>query len=142
MNLRRKRIRLKVSSLGKVYDKNTVVTDASQKIIIYVYVNGKLVFISKELPTFNFRELNDTPDKQEGVAFNISVGGGTQGLSDVIYYDFRQLPYKVLPLEKEFGGSFVGYFKSFKFYDCNLTFSEITQNAIFEKRFLVNQTIY
>ena len=47
-------------------------------------MNGKLVLISKELPTFNFRELNDTPDKQEGVPFNISVGGGTQGLSDVI----------------------------------------------------------
>lgn len=135
-------VNVQIKPLGKVYDKNTVVTDASQKIQIYIYVNGKLVFVSKELPTFNFRELNDTPDKQEGVPFNISVGGGTQGLSDVIYYDFRQLPYKVLPLEKEFGGSFVGYFKSFKFYDCNLTFSEITQNAIFEKRFLVNQTIY
>lgn len=135
-------VNVQIKPLGKVYDKNTVVTDSSQKIIMYVYVNGKLVFISKELPTFNFRELNDTPDKQEGVPFNISVGGGTQGLSDVIYYDFRKLPDKVLPLEKEFGGSFVGYFKSFKFYDCNLTFSEIAQNAIFEKRFLTNGTIY
>lgn len=135
-------VNVQIKPLGKVYDKNTVVTDASQKVIMYVYVNGKLVFISKELPTFNFRELNDTPDKQEGVPFNISIGGGTQGLSDVIYYDFRKLPDKVLPLEKEFGGSFVGYFKSFKFYDCNLTFSEIAQNAIFEKRFLTNGTIY
>lgn len=135
-------VNVQIKPLGKVYDKNAVVTDASQKIILYIYVNGKLVFVSKELPTFNFRELNDTPDKQEGVPFNISVGGGTQGLSDVIYYDFRKLPDKVLPLEKEFGGSFVGYFKSFKFYDCNLTFSEITENAIFEKRFLTNGTIY
>lgn len=135
-------VNVQIKPLGKVYDKNTVVTDASQKVIMYIYVNGKLVFISKELPTFNFRELNDTPDKQEGVPFNISVGGGTQGLADVIYYDFRKLPSNVLPLEKEFGGSFVGYFKSFKVYDCNLTFSEIAQNAIFEKSFLTEQTIY
>lgn len=135
-------VNVQIKPLGKVYDKNTVVTSASQKVIIYIYVNGKLVLVSNELPTFNFRELNDTPDKQEGVPFNISVGGGSQGLSDVIYYDFRKLPQKQLPIEKEFGGSFVGYFKSFKFYDCNLTFSEITQNAIFEKRFLTNWTIY
>lgn len=135
-------IHVKIQPLGKIYKITDITTSSSQKILIYIYVNGKLVFISKELPTFNFRELNDTPDKQEGVPFNISVGGGTQGLSDVIYYDFRKLPEKVLPLEKEFGGSFVGYFKSFKLYDCGLTFSEIAQNAIFEKRFLIDETIY
>lgn len=135
-------VNVQIKPLGKVYDKNAVVTSESQKVIIYIYVNGKLVFISKELPTFNFRELNDTEDKQEGVPFNISVGGGSQGLADVIYYNFRKLPEKQLPIEKEFGGSFIGYFKSFKFYDCNLTFSEITQNAIFEKRFLTHETIY
>lgn len=131
-------INVQIKPLGKVYDKRTVLTSSTQKMRIYIYVNGKLVFVSKELPTFNFRELNDTPDKQEGVPFNISVGGGTQGLSDVIYYDFRKTPNKVLPLEKEFGGSFIGYFKSFKLYDCNLTFSEITENAIYEKRFLTH----
>ena len=97
------------------------------------YVNGRLVMVSKEIPTFNFRELKDTLDKQEGVPFNISLGGGTQGLCDVIYYDYKKTPDKVLTLEKEFGGSFIGYFKSFKMYDCMLNFSEITQNYMVEK---------
>lgn len=129
-------VHIKIEPLGKIYKVKDTVTSAEQKIRIYFYVNGKLVLISKELPTFNFRELNDTPDKQEGVPFNISVGGGTQGLSDVIYYNFNELPKYALPLEKEFGGSFIGYFKSFKFYDCQLTFSEITQNYLFERSFI------
>ena len=120
-------------ALGKIYKDDEITTSESQKMRMLFYVNGKLVMISKELPTFNFRELNDTPDKQEGVPFNISLGGGTQGLCDVIYYDYNKTPDKVLPLEKEFGGTFIGYFKSFKMYDCNINFTEIRQNYTYEK---------
>lgn len=129
-------IHIKIEPLGKIYKITDTITSAEQKIRIYFYVNGKLVFISKELPTFNFRELNDMPDKQEGVPFNISVGGGTQGLSDVVYYDnMCKTPKYSLPLEKEFAGTFFGYLKSFKFYDCPLTFTEITKNYLFEQIF-------
>ena len=76
--------------------------------------------------------------KQEGVPFNISLGGGTQGLCDVVYYDFGHTPTDILPLEKNFAGSFIGYIKSFKFYDCLLTFSEIQQNTAFEQSFYKN----
>ena len=91
--------------------------------------------MSKELPTFNFKALDDTDDKQEGVPFNISLGGGTQGLADVIYYDYNNTPTDVLPLEKNFAGTFIGYIKSFKYYDCLLTFSQINQNSDFELSF-------
>lgn len=126
-------IHIRIEPLGVLYDSNTIETSDTQKVRLMFYVNGKLVMISKEIPTFNFRELKDTLDKQEGVPFNISLGGGTQGLCDVIYYDYKKTPDKVLPLEKEFGGSFIGYFKSFKMYDCWLNFSEITQNYMVEK---------
>lgn len=128
--------------IGIVYGKDTVATSFSQKMMVYIYVDGKLIFVSEEIPTLNIRELNDLADKQEGVPFNISVGGGTQGLSDVIYENFRDLPDTVLPLEKEFGGTFIGYFKSFKAYSCALSLSEIRNNVIFEKSFSLNNTIY
>ena len=128
--------------IGIVYGKETVATSFSQKMVLYIYVNGKLVYVSDEIPTLNLKELNDLADKQEGVPFNISVGGGTQGLSDVIYDDFKKLPDKRLPLEKEFGGSFIGYFKSFKAYSCALSLSEIRNNVIFENAFRLNNTIY
>lgn len=126
-------IHVRIEPLGKIYNGTEISMPETQKMRMLFYVNGKLVMVTKELPTFNFRELNDTPDKQEGVPFNISLGGGTQGLCDVIYYDNRKTPDKVLPLEKEFGGSFIGYFKSFKMYDCNINFTEIRQNYAYEK---------
>lgn len=104
-----------------------------RKIKIYFYVNGNLIFISKELPEFNFKELNDVFDKQEGVPFNISLGGGTQGLCETLWLNYYELPEKILPLEKNFAGTFIGDIKSFKFYNCPLTFKEIKNNFIYEK---------
>lgn len=102
----------------------------SDKMRVMIYVNGRLRLVSKELPLFNFRELDDMSDKQEGVPYNISIGGGTQGLSDVIYNEYTKLPDHVYPLEKEFGGTFEGYFKSFKFYECSINYNNINQNTI------------
>lgn len=81
------------------------------------YVNGKLVYITEELPKFNFRELNDLYEKQEGVPFNLSLGGGTQGLAETIIRNYMLNPTRVYPLEEHFAGTFIGYIKYFKFYD-------------------------
>lgn len=99
---------------------------------IYLYVNGKLCLMSKELPIIDLRGLNDLKDKQIGVPYNISLGGGTQGLCDVVYLNYRKLPEYVLPLEKEFVGTFIGYIRSFKMYDCSMTMAELKENVIFE----------
>lgn len=88
---------------------------------IYIYVNGRLKLKSKELPMINLRELDDLSEKQQGVPFNISLGGGTQGLCDVVNFNFMSLPKYLLPIEKEFCGSFIGYIKEFKFHSCNLS---------------------
>lgn len=95
---------------------------------LYFYVNGKLKLISNEITALNLRQLNDLYSKQESVPYNISIGGGTQGLCDVIYHNFRDLPSHVLPLEKNFAGSFVGYFKEFRLYSCTLSQTEIMSN--------------
>ena len=100
---------------------------------IYIYVNGKLVLVSRELPMLNLKLLNDLQEKQEGVPFNISLGGGSQGLAEVVYLNYMKLPEYVLPIEKEFGGSFIGWLKSFKFYTCPLNYSEIWKNYNFSK---------
>ena len=103
---------------------NTGVT-GPHRIKIYVYVNGYLKLVSKELPEFAFRELNDVYQKQEGVPFNISLGGGTQGLMETIGPDYMNSTKYVLPLERDFGGSFNGDIKSFKMYSCPLDYSTI-----------------
>lgn len=99
---------------------------------ILMYVNGKLVLYSKEMQTINLRALNDLYEKQEGVPYNISLGGGTQGLADVVYENYKDLPEYVLFLEKEFGGSFTGFIKTFKLYTCDQDFTKILANSAYE----------
>lgn len=91
---------------------------ASEKMRVRIYVDSKLVLYSKELPILNLRRLDDLDEKQEGVPFNISLGGGTQGLAEVVYLNYMEEPHNAYPLEKEFSGSFIGYMKRFKFSAC------------------------
>lgn len=96
---------------------------------MYFYVNGNLVFVSKELPEFRFRELDDVKEKQESVPFNISLGGGTQGLADGIWLNYYSKPDYRLPLERDFCGTFLGDIKSFRFYECFLDYNSINDNV-------------
>lgn len=97
------------------------------KMKVYIYVNGCLKIVSKELPELMLRPLNDGAERQEGVPYNISIGGGTQGLAERIYLDYYDVTDYLLPLEKNFGGTFIGDIKDFAFYDCQLPYSTISQ---------------
>ena len=100
---------------------NTVVVRCTKtfndKMKLMFYVNNFLVFISKEIPTFIFNHLNDAKEKQEGVPYNISLGGGTIGLMERIFPEYDVLPKEMLPIEKDFCGTFIGDIKSFKMYE-------------------------
>lgn len=102
------------------------------KMLLKFYVNGNLVFISKFLPKLNLRALNELYEKQETVPFNISVGGGTQGLIDTILPNYMINPYRTYPLEENFGGSFIGFLKTFKIYLNDINYNEIFNNFQYE----------
>ena len=104
-----------------------------RKMKIYIYVNGYLKFVSKELPEFNFRALDTVKEKQEGVPFNISVGGGTQGLCDSVWLDYWKAFEKILPIEKHFAGTFIGDIKVFRFYTCKMAYAEIRNNWLYDR---------
>lgn len=88
----------------------------TRKMKIMIYVNGYLVFISKELNALNFKELNDIYQKQEGVPYNISLGGGSIGLLETIMPRYYDISNYILPIERDFCGTFIGDIKSFKIY--------------------------
>ena len=92
------------------------------------YVNGKLVFVTDEMRKINLRKLDEVYEKQETVPFNISLGGGTQGLAETVLPNYMLDPYKVFPLEENFGGSFIGHIRSFKFYNCFKEYLRIYNN--------------
>lgn len=112
---------------------NVAIHISMGKMRLYFYVNGKLVFVTDEMDKLNMRELNDLYEKQETVPYNISLGGGTQGLADVILPNYMIEPYRTYPLEENFAGTFIGYLKSFKFYNCSMGYELIKNNFIYEK---------
>lgn len=101
--------------------------DGKRKMRIKIYVNGYLKFISREIPEFMFRELQEVYDKQESVPYNISLGGGTQGLADTVNLDYMSHTLYELPIEKHFGGTFLGDIRLFKFWQCPMNYTDITR---------------
>lgn len=87
------------------------------KMKILIYVKNNLIFISRELNTFNFKGLNDVKEKQETVPYNISLGGGSLGLLETILPNYYAVSDYILPIEKDFCGSFLGDIKSFKIFN-------------------------
>lgn len=119
---------------------------------LLIYVNGKLIYTIKDFEELIPRALPTDKEKQVGVPFNISWGGGTQGLHENLVpstcenlsSDFIQdpelFPTSVLSgtslsglttnilLEKEFGGTFEGGISQFRMYVQPLDSSEIRHN--------------
>ena len=73
-------------------------------------------------------------EKQVAVPFNISLGGGSQGLLETQTFDGRDLADLGLPIEENFAGTFVGGISQFKFNLCDLYFDDI-QNIYNEEVF-------
>ena len=119
------------------------------------YVNGKLFMVTENFEEIIPRLLNTPKEKQIGVGYNISIGGGTQGLHDnltfsggcptelsgltyqqdpecLTNYDLEHTIYSGLTtqikLEEYFGGSMIGQISAFRMYTEPLNASQIKHN--------------
>ena len=124
------------------------------------YVNGKLFLVAENFEEIIPRLVNAEKEKQIGVGYNISVGGGTQGLHDnltfsagcptelsgITYqqdpeclttYDLTHTEYSGLTthikLEEYFGGSMIGDISAFRMYTEPLNASQIRHNFLLLK---------
>jgi hypothetical protein len=119
------------------------------------YVNGKLFMVAENFEEIIPRLLNVEKEKQIGVGYNISIGGGTQGLHDnltfsggcpeslndlkyqqdpecLTTYDLDNTIYSGLTtqikLEEYFGGSMIGDISAFRMYIEPLNAAQIKHN--------------
>jgi hypothetical protein len=119
------------------------------------YVNGKLFMVAENFEEIIPRLLNTPKEKQIGVGYNISVGGGTQGLHDNLTFSggcpetIDEIVYQQDPeclttndldntiysgltthirLEEIFGGSLIGDISAFRMYTEPLNASQIKHN--------------
>lgn len=56
------------------------------------YVNGRLKWVVDNFPEFYFTNIDNDPEKQIGVPYNISFGGGSFGLKHSWHYDYQTHP--------------------------------------------------
>ncbi len=53
------------------------------------FINGRSVWTIKQFPEFYFKALLNDKEKQEGVSYSISWGGGSFGLKNSWHYDYQ-----------------------------------------------------
>lgn len=106
----------------------------NDKMCFYFYVGGKLKYVTGELPLLRLRDMKVDDTLEEGVPYNISLGGGTQGLMETIMPNYMLVPDFELPIESAFAGTFVGEIKTFRFFDCHKEYMSVKGNYLYEKR--------
>ncbi len=117
------------------------------------YVNGKLFYTIEDFEEVIPRGFNTRKERQIGVPFNISVGGGTQGLHENLIFsgcptgltntyiqDPESIPNNILSattlsglstnilLEQNFAGTFEGALAQFRMYIEPLSAAQIQHN--------------
>jgi hypothetical protein len=117
-----------------------------------IYVNGYLFTVIENFEEIIPRELNTEKEKQVGVPFNISFGGGTQGLYEHLIFSGCSNPYgpytqdpelfsnQILSgtslsglstnilIDQNFGGTFMGAISQFRMYVEPLSTPQIQHN--------------
>jgi len=88
-----------------------------------ILINGFTVYKNTNFSEIIPHELDIESKYQEGVPFNISYGGGTQGLYEAVYLDNTKSVNGVL--EEFFAGTFIGGVKSIEMYSTPLYVTEI-----------------
>ncbi len=102
-------------------------TEKPRKGRLSFYVDGKLVYFVDNFDEFIARRLSEYKDKQIGVPFNFSLGGGSQGLLESQTFDGLDFNDRGLLIEQNFAGTFIGDIAKFKFYICPLSYSKINE---------------
>ncbi len=92
------------------------------------WVNGRVVYRVKNFIGLQLRALDEWSDKQIGVPFNISWGGGTQGLLESQTFGGPDPDDQGLNLAKYFAGTFMGELSQLRFYEKPLNILEIRNN--------------
>lgn len=90
---------------------------------LMIYLNGFMVYRNHNVREIVPHKLDTDKRLQEGVPFNLSFGGGTQGLYDAVYPDTGATVDSIL--DRFFGGTFIGGVRSIDMYSTPLYLPEI-----------------
>lgn len=92
------------------------------------WVNGRVVYRVENFIGLKLRALDEWSDKQLGVPFNISWGGGSQGLLESQTFGGPDPDDQGLDIATYFTGTFEGELSQLRFYEKPLNLLEIRNN--------------
>ena len=92
------------------------------------WVNGLVKYKVDDFIGLKLRALDEWSDKQIGVPFNMSWGGGTQGLTESQTFGGPDYTDRDLLLQTNFAGTFEGELSQLRFYEKPLNVLEIRNN--------------
>lgn len=105
------------------------------------WVNGRVVYRVEDFIGLKLRSLNEWSTKQIGVPYNISWGGGSQGLLESQTFGGPDLMDQGLDIATNFAGTFEGELSQLRFYDRPLNLLEVRNNLYAEcNRYCVEET--
>lgn len=124
------------------YNKTGNVINSLEAGILRIWVNGKVVYRNDNFIGLKLRPLNEWSDKQIGVPYNISWGGGTQGLLETNTFGGPDNDDKNLLLQNNFTGTFDGELSQLRFYDKSLNILEVRNNFYKDcQRYCIKDTL-
>jgi hypothetical protein len=92
------------------------------------WINGLVKYRVDNFIGLQLRALDEWSDKQIGVPFNMSWGGGTQGLAESQTFGGPDYGDRDLLLQENFAGTFEGELSQLRFYEKPLNVLEIRNN--------------
>jgi len=96
--------------------------------VLRFWLNGRVIHRINDFIGLQLRALDEKSDKQLGVPFNISWGGGTQGLLESQTFGGPDPEDRNLTLETNFAGTFNGELSQLRFYEKPLNILEVRHN--------------
>lgn len=111
-----------------IFDRRLIECGKPRNFKLFFYINGFLKYVSKELPELMFAGLMADREKQQGVPYNISIGGGALGLMETIYNGYSNDYVQNMDIEKYFCGSFIGAISNFRMYTCQFDYTKVLNN--------------
>jgi hypothetical protein len=109
------------------YSKCELLDVPKRKGVLTVYVNGYLKWTLDNFDEFIFRELDEYREKQQGVPYNYSLGGGSQGLIETNTINGKDEKDNNLVIQNNFAGTFEGNISKFRLYGCALDITTIRE---------------
>lgn len=100
---------------------------------LMIFVNGYLKLSINNFDEVVFKDFDESKYKIEGVPYNISIGGGTQGLLESQTFNGPDFEDKNLLLEQYFAGTFLGGISRVRLYETPLDITQIRCNYNAEK---------